>query len=224
MAAPAGRPPPGDADRPRRDGQDAAGAAGRGRRRWRPYPDGVWLVELAALADPALVPQAVAAAVGVREEPGRPLLATLTGALRPRRLLLLLDNCEHLLEACARLADALLRACPHLTVLATSREALGIAGETAWRVPSLVAPRPPRPPAPLAGGGADAVRGGAPVPRPGRGGPAGLPGHRRRTPRRWPRSASGWTACRWPSSWRRPGCACCPRRNSWPAWRTASGC
>ena len=66
----------------------------------------MWLVELAALADPALVPQAVAQAVGVREEPGRPLPATLTDALRPRRLLLLLDNCEHLLDACARLADA----------------------------------------------------------------------------------------------------------------------
>src|SRR5262249_40856808 len=72
------------------------------------YPDGAWLVELAALSDPALVPQAVAAAVGVREEPGRPLLATLTDALRPRRLLLVLDNCEHLLDACARLAEALL--------------------------------------------------------------------------------------------------------------------
>ena len=104
------------------------------------YPDGVWLVDLAALADPALVPQAVAAAVGVREEPGRPLLATLADALRPRRLLLLLDNCEHLLDACARLADALLRACPHVTILATSREALGLAGETAWRVPSLAVP------------------------------------------------------------------------------------
>ena len=104
------------------------------------HPDGVWLVELAALADPALVPQAVAAAVGVREEPGRPLPATLTDALRPKRLLLVLDNCEHLLDACARLADALLRACPHVRVLATSREALGLAGETAWRVPSLTVP------------------------------------------------------------------------------------
>jgi non-specific serine/threonine protein kinase len=104
------------------------------------YPDGVWLVELAALADPALVPQAVASAVGVREEPGRPLLATLTDALKPQRLLLVLDNCEHLLEASARLADALLRACPHLSILATSREALGIAGETPWRVPSLSVP------------------------------------------------------------------------------------
>jgi non-specific serine/threonine protein kinase len=104
------------------------------------YPDGIWLAELAALADPALVPQAVATATGVRERPGRPLVATLTDALEPKRLLLVLDNCEHLVAACARLADALLRACPHLTVLATSREALGIAGETVWRVPSLSAP------------------------------------------------------------------------------------
>ena len=100
----------------------------------------MWLAELAALADPALVPQAVAQAVGVREEPGRPLLATLTDALRARRLLLVLDNCEHLLDACARLVDGVLRACPALRVLATSREALGIAGETAWRVPSLALP------------------------------------------------------------------------------------
>jgi predicted ATPase/class 3 adenylate cyclase len=104
------------------------------------FADGVWLVELAALADPGLVPQAVAGALGVREEPGRPLPATLTDALRPKHLLVLLDNCEHLLDACARLADALLRACPHLTVLATSREALGIAGEVTWRVPSLAVP------------------------------------------------------------------------------------
>src|SRR5262249_51749357 len=68
------------------------------------HPDGVWLVELAALADPALVPQAVAATVGVREEPAGPLTATLVAALRAKRLLLVLDNCEHLLDACARLA------------------------------------------------------------------------------------------------------------------------
>src|SRR5262245_23669689 len=74
------------------------------------YPDGVWLAELAPLADPALVPEAVATALGVREEPGRPLVATLADALRPKRLLLVLDNCEHLLAACAALAEALLRA------------------------------------------------------------------------------------------------------------------
>jgi non-specific serine/threonine protein kinase len=100
-------------------------------------PDGAWLVELSALADPALVPQAVAAVVGVREVAGRPLLATLSDALRSKRLLLVLDNCEHLIEACAAFADALLRACPELRILATSRQALGIAGETTFRVPSL---------------------------------------------------------------------------------------
>jgi predicted ATPase len=107
------------------------------------YPDGARLVELAALRDPGLVPQAVATPLGVREEGSRPLPATLTDALRPRRLLLVLDNCEHLLDACARLADAVLRACPRLTVLATSREALGLAGETVWRVPSLALPAVP---------------------------------------------------------------------------------
>ena len=103
------------------------------------------------MADPALVPQAVAAAVGVREEPGRPLVATLADALAPRRLLLVLDNCEHLLDACAALADALLRGCPQVAILATSREALGIGGEIPRLVPSLALAPPPgagdRPPA-----------------------------------------------------------------------------
>ena len=70
------------------------------------YPDGVWLVELAPLADPALVPLAVAQVLGLREEPGRPLLATLTDYLQSRRLILVLDNCEHLVAACAQLAAA----------------------------------------------------------------------------------------------------------------------
>jgi predicted ATPase len=106
------------------------------------FADGVRLVELAPLADPALVPQAVALVVGVREEPGRTWLATLADALRSQRLLLVLDNCEHLLEAGARLADTLLRTCPQVHLLATSRQALRIAGETPWRVPSLAVPDP----------------------------------------------------------------------------------
>jgi predicted ATPase/class 3 adenylate cyclase len=106
------------------------------------YADGVWLVELAALADPALLPQTVAAALGLREEPNRPLTATLVDYLRPKSLLLVLDNCEHLLTACAQLADTLLRAAPHLRVLASSREGLGIAGELTYRVPSLSLPDP----------------------------------------------------------------------------------
>jgi predicted ATPase/DNA-binding CsgD family transcriptional regulator len=104
------------------------------------YPDGVWLVELAALADGTLVPQAVAAALRVAEVPGQPLRATLSAALRTRRLLILLDNCEHLVGACAELADRLLRECPALRILATSREPLGIPGETIWPVPPLPVP------------------------------------------------------------------------------------
>jgi non-specific serine/threonine protein kinase len=104
------------------------------------YPDGVWLVELASLADPALVPQAVARVLEIRELPEQPLLVALGEALGYRDLLLVLDNCEHVLDACAGLADALLQRCPTLRVLATSREPLGIQGETTWRVPSLAVP------------------------------------------------------------------------------------
>ncbi|HEU5098754.1 MAG TPA: BTAD domain-containing putative transcriptional regulator [Roseiflexaceae bacterium] len=111
------------------------------------YPDGVWLVDLAPLADPALVPQVVAAILGVREESQRSLTATLVDALRPRTLLLLLDNCEHLLDTCAHLAEKLLSAGSRLRILATSREPLGVAGETSWSVPSLSLPEPPHPPA-----------------------------------------------------------------------------
>ncbi len=108
------------------------------------FPDGVWLVELGALSDDAQVAQAVASAVGVREQPGRPLLATLTDDLQPRHLLLVLDNCEHVLAGSAHIAYSLLSASPHLRILATSREPLGITGEVAWRVPSLAVPDPVR--------------------------------------------------------------------------------
>ena len=113
------------------------------------FPDGVWLVELAPLADPALVPQAVADVLGVREQSARSLTATLSDWLRVRRLLLLLDNCEHLIGAAAELAGMLLRDCPRLHVLATSREPLAVDGEAPWRVPSLAQPAPE-----LFGGGA----------------------------------------------------------------------
>ena len=104
------------------------------------FAEGVWLVELASLADPALVTSAVASALGVREEPGRPLLETLVDALSDRHLLVLLDNCEHLLDAAATLVDTLVRSCPRLCVLATSREALAGDGERVYRVPSLSLP------------------------------------------------------------------------------------
>lgn len=106
------------------------------------YPDGVWLVDLAALVDPLLVSQTVATTLGLREEPGHPILEMLAKYLRPRRMLLLLDNCEHLLQACGELVDHLLRGCADLSVLAISREALGVAGEVNYRVPSLAAPQP----------------------------------------------------------------------------------
>lgn len=104
------------------------------------YEDGVWLVELASLADPTLVPQAVTSVLGARAQPGRSPTEALSDYLRSRKLLLVLDNCEHLVEACAELSEALLHSCPGLRILATSREALGITGEVAWPVPSLSLP------------------------------------------------------------------------------------
>jgi non-specific serine/threonine protein kinase len=104
------------------------------------YADGVWLVELAPLGDPSHMGHAVATALGVTEEPGKALVETLAEWLGSRRLLLVLDNAEHLLEACARLADLLLRRCSRLAILVTSRERLGIEGELTYRVPSLVVP------------------------------------------------------------------------------------
>jgi predicted ATPase/DNA-binding NarL/FixJ family response regulator len=106
------------------------------------FPDGVWLVELAALSDPALVVQAVASTLDVWEAPDRAGIEALTTYLRSKRSLLVLDNCEHLIAACAQLTEDLLRACPNLYILATSRESLNIAGETVYLVPSLSLPDP----------------------------------------------------------------------------------
>ncbi len=104
------------------------------------YPDGVWLVELAALSDPDLVAQEVAGVLGVREESEKKLRQTLIDTLRPQSVLLILDNCGHLVESAARLAEALLQAYPKLSILATSREALGIGGETVLPLASLSMP------------------------------------------------------------------------------------
>ena len=106
------------------------------------FEDGAWLVELASLADPALVQGAVASALGVREQPGSPSIEPLSGYLRTKKMLLVLDNCEHLVEACTVLCEALLRTCPNLRILATSREAFGIIGETRLSVPPLTLPDP----------------------------------------------------------------------------------
>jgi predicted ATPase/transcriptional regulator with XRE-family HTH domain len=104
------------------------------------FPDGVWLAELAPLADPSVLAQFIAGALGIPEIPGRSVDSAIVDYLRIRQTLLVLDNCEHLVEACAALVTTLIRTCPRLTVLATSREALGVPGEVAWPVPSLAIP------------------------------------------------------------------------------------
>ncbi len=106
------------------------------------YPDGAWWVDLAPLTDPTLVPHAVAASVGVREQPDLPLLESLTGFLRFRSILLVLDNCEHLVSACAHFADHVLRQSPKTQLLTTSREGLGTAGEALYPVAPLTLPAP----------------------------------------------------------------------------------
>ena len=104
------------------------------------FPDGVWFIELAALTDPALILQTIASVLGVRAQVGMPLITIVTDYLRSRNLVLILDNCEHLVEASAQLAEDFLRHAPHIKIIASSREALGIRGETVYRVPSLSLP------------------------------------------------------------------------------------
>ncbi len=105
------------------------------------FPDGVWLVELAPISDPMLVAEAVASAVGIHQ-PARAAADAVADVLRPKKALLVLDNCEHLQDASALLADTLLRRCPDLRILATSREPLAVAGEITFRVPPLGIPKP----------------------------------------------------------------------------------
>ncbi|HSL44142.1 MAG TPA: adenylate/guanylate cyclase domain-containing protein [Anaerolineales bacterium] len=104
------------------------------------FKDGVWLVELAALADPAFIVSSIASVLELHEVPGIPLISIVTDYLRAKQLLLILDNCEHLVEESAQITDQLLQSCPQLKIIASSREALGIAGETVYRVPSLSLP------------------------------------------------------------------------------------
>ena len=107
------------------------------------YLDGVRCVELAALAEPALIARTVASALDLTEQPGRSIEELLQASLRTREMLLVLDNCEHLVQGCAELAERLLRACPDLRILATSREALGVGGEVVWSISPLELPAGP---------------------------------------------------------------------------------
>jgi len=104
------------------------------------FADGAWFIELADVQHPALVVSRIASATGVVEEPGRALIATLADALRSRQMLMVLDNCEHVIDACARICQRLLASSPGLVVIATSREPLRVAAETIWQVPPMAMP------------------------------------------------------------------------------------
>jgi non-specific serine/threonine protein kinase len=104
------------------------------------YPEGVWFIALEAISDPALVPKTAASVFDIREGAERPVMETLVNILRSKDALLILDNCEHVLNACAALISALLTSCPSIKILATSREPLGIIGEAVYRVPSMKLP------------------------------------------------------------------------------------
>jgi predicted ATPase/class 3 adenylate cyclase len=110
------------------------------------FRNGIWFVELAPLAEPDLISQTILTAAGIQTQQGSTAMESLLDFLREKTALLVLDNCEHLIEACARLVETLLNAAPNLKILASSREALGVKGEQAWRVPSLSAPDVKRPP------------------------------------------------------------------------------
>jgi hypothetical protein len=199
------------------------------------FEDGVWLIELAPLAEPSLVPSAVARALGLLDVTSRPSIELLTAHLAGRQALLILDNCEHLIDACAALVGTVLAACPLLHVLATSRERLALLGEVTWPVPSLTLPEPAHP-------GADRPATGEPVGEPSDPAEALLPseagrlfvsapGRSARTsprprgtrPPPW-RSVAGSTGSRWRSSSRPSDCARSPPGRSRHVWMIAFPC
>jgi predicted ATPase len=169
------------------------------------FKDGVWLVELAPLVDSTLVPRAAMAALGLHVQPGESASRALAGWIGRRQMLLVFDNCEHLIDACAECAEILLDACPNLRLLATSREPLRITAEATWQVPSLAAPDPRAsdaellraPAVQLFNARAQAAR-------------ADFPALER--VRTVGRICLGWTACRWRSSWLPPVCGPLPWR------------
>jgi predicted ATPase/DNA-binding XRE family transcriptional regulator len=122
------------------------------------YPDGVWAAELAPISDATGIPMAVATALGVREHSQRSIMEALTQRLQTKQALLVLDNCEHLIDGCAHLAQSLAQACPEVTILATSREPLAIAGEHTYYVPSLSLPQQQNDPSPDIVGASEAAR------------------------------------------------------------------
>ena len=158
------------------------------------FPDGVWFFELAAVADPAAVPDAVAAVLGITQQPGKSVSESWPPRWRAGSRLLVFDNCEHVVDAAADLVEAILAASATVTILATSREGLGVADEQLWPVPSLDV-----------GAGTDSAAVNLFVERAHscRRRASRWPSPTRRT--RWWRSAADSTASRWPSSWRPRG-------------------
>jgi class 3 adenylate cyclase len=171
------------------------------------FGDGVWYVDLAPITDPDLVPVATARAFGLPDQPGRSTMDTITGFVNDRQMMVVLDNCEHLLQPSTELVMALLGACPRLTVLATSREPIGVAGEVIWRVPSMSLSD-------------EAVELFAAAPA----GPhqSSVSTTTTRPPSQ--KSVGASTACRWRSSSPRRGCAPCHRSRSLTACTTGSAC
>ena len=162
------------------------------------FPDGAWLCELAAAGDPDAMVQVVAAALGVQSYPGAPLEVRVREALRERRLLVVLDNCEHLLDTASRLADGILRECPGVRILATSREPLDIGGERVVRVRSLPLPEAG---AALEHAETDAVRLSPSV----RAARNRTSSWTRRSGRSWKKSVAVSMGSRWRSNWQRRG-------------------
>ena len=183
------------------------------------YPDGVWLAELAPLTEPPLVEETVAGLFGLSGTGERQAGDLLPGYLREKKLLLILDNCEHLVAAAAALAAKLLRGCAQVSILASSREVLGIAGEQVYRV--AAAGQPGRRAGPDRGGGLS-LPGRPPAGRSGRVARAASSSSTTTTRPISRRSAGAWTASRSPSNWPRPGSACSSRSSSWPGSTIAS--
>ncbi|MPY85637.1 MAG: hypothetical protein GEV00_20560 [Actinophytocola sp.] len=183
------------------------------------FADGACWVDLQAVNEPGLVAPAIGGAVGIHERPGQALTDTLAEQLHPRHLLVVLDNCEHLVEVCAELVGEFSAACPRLHVLATSRVPLVVEGEATFEVAGL-----PVPEANAESGGTVAAADAARLFEVGPGRSPGTSGSGTTTRRPWPRSADTWTESRWRSNWRRRGCGCWRRARSRPGSRTGSRC
>jgi hypothetical protein len=188
-----------------------AGGAGKtrlaievGRTVLNDIPDGVWLVELATVTDSTMVAAEVLSDLGISAQPGTSNIETLVGVLVAQHRVLILDNCEQVIDGCAALADAVVRNCPEVTVLSTSREPLRIDGEIVYRVPALtLAPEHVEGRSDLAGSEAVALF----VERAGAQSPASncaMTMHKC-----WRRYAGGWMGCPSPWSWPQPGCGRC---------------